>query len=254
MNLQPVLEKIKSLNNELTQENNPSVLSNDELKVLEGIISKTEQKSHYHVVNFTEKEYELLDKILENWPKKKIFSILDLMRLMVLHPIAVRRFTLVSELKKIVKIAVEEFIEANILILFRFISNCFMLELIRPRLFDIQEQVFELIVEHFNNLGPNHKLAISTAILNYTITYQKNKNEDGINHCLSVLNEIIDPNNPQDTNFRLLVALANLICNNEDAKNMCNDLGIFDKIEPMKHSPTEKIQQLSSELIEKYKI
>jgi len=253
MNLQPVLEKIKSLNNELTQENNPSVLSNDELKVLEGIISKTEQKSHYHVVNFTEKEYELLDKILENWPKKNIPN---------------TRFDETNgsssnssekiysgiRVKKIVKIAVEEFIEANILILFRFISNCFMLELIRPRLFDIQEQVFELIVEHFNNLGPNHKLAISTAILNYTITYQKNKNEDGINHCLSVLNEIIDPNNPQDTNFRLLVALANLICNNEDAKNMCNDLGIFDKIEPMKHSPTEKIQQLSSELIEKYKI
>jgi len=192
-------------------------------------------------------------KSLRHGRKKKIFPILDLLRLMVLHPVAVRRFTLTSELKKIVKVAVDEFVEANILLLFRFISNCFMLDLVRPRLLDIQEQVFELIIEHFN-LSPNHKLAISTTILNYTITYLKHKNEDGINQCLSVLNEILDPSNSQDTNFRLLVALANLIYNNEDAKTMANDLAIFDKIELTKVSDVEKIKQISTELIEKYKI
>lgn len=66
----------------------------------------------------------------------------------------------------------------------------------------------------------------------------------------STLTTIISPEEDAETTFRLLVALANLISQNEDCKELAADFGIYDTIAEIPKSG--KAGQLAAELISKY--
>jgi len=252
MSLQPILDKIRQFNSQLIANNNSVALTDKDLSVIEELTKKIQQKSRYHTLNYENFEYELLDKIILSWPKDNLFPFLDLIRLMVLHPNGARRYTESNNLNTVLSNSFEGS-DANVLLLYRTVCNCFMLESLRPRMLNLQEFVFEKIAEKFSSLGANHKNAMATAILNYSITYITEKNEDGINQCLSVINEVLGVDHNDEINFRLLVSLGNIVSSNNDAQTMANDLGLFEKLDQFPPSSAEKVLNISKELIEKYK-
>ncbi|KAF3786615.1 hypothetical protein EJ110_NYTH25210 [Nymphaea thermarum] len=57
-----------------------------ELSRLNAIITVLKDTSHYHSSTFSDMDIRLLEKLLDSWPTTVLFPVIDIMRMIVLHP------------------------------------------------------------------------------------------------------------------------------------------------------------------------
>ncbi|XP_052733763.1 uncharacterized protein LOC108347292 isoform X2 [Vigna angularis] len=83
-----ILKKIIEFNNALQSDQEKQNLSLTELNVsrLGAIVKILKDTSHYHSSKFADSDIDLLLNLLRSWPIAMIFPVIDIIRMIVLHP------------------------------------------------------------------------------------------------------------------------------------------------------------------------
>jgi len=198
---------------------------------VESASTKVSQTSRYHATTFSAKEYEAIELIL-NWPVDKIFPVLDFIRLMSLHPEAANHWLATNFLTKVIAVGLKkDGHAANAMLVFKFVANLFMLPSVRTKLFAFQEQLLENITDIWAASNKNTRLSLSTVLLNFSVLYLQEPNDQGISQALSVLGEALKAtDNDEEVIFRLLVSLGTLVYHSKDTQGLARDLDLSDAI------------------------
>eukprot|EP00003_Mantamonas_plastica_P002577 TRINITY_DN1195_c0_g1_i4.p1 TRINITY_DN1195_c0_g1~~TRINITY_DN1195_c0_g1_i4.p1 ORF type:complete len:308 (+),score=93.10 TRINITY_DN1195_c0_g1_i4:28-924(+) len=93
-NFDKVLAKLLQFNEEFAlDESNSSISLNDEdVSIVRNIVQTLKDTKFYHSSDFDREDYRVMDKLLTQWPDKKKFPVLDILRMMALHPKASSTF------------------------------------------------------------------------------------------------------------------------------------------------------------------
>ncbi|KAJ6692635.1 PHOSPHOLIPASE A-2-ACTIVATING PROTEIN [Salix purpurea] len=83
-----ILKKITEFHNSLLSDPVKKDLSLSELEIsrLGAVIKILKDTSHYHTSRFADADIALLLKLLKSWPLAMIFPVIDILRMLVLHP------------------------------------------------------------------------------------------------------------------------------------------------------------------------
>lgn len=169
-NFDQISIKMKATNDELTIAQNPAALNIEEAAHVESVLKKLSQTRFYHVSTFSDKEWDAIEKALTNWPLEKLPVVFDILRIMALHPVGVRRLLESNLLRSILSRATEEGGHpASIVLAFRLVTNCFCLESVKSDLVPFHEEIADLARSVFPKSNQNAKLAIATSLLNFAI-------------------------------------------------------------------------------------
>ncbi|KAJ7296394.1 hypothetical protein O6H91_Y126500 [Diphasiastrum complanatum] len=79
------------------EEPTTAVLKENDVARLKAIILVLKDTSHYHASSFADADFNLLTAILCSWPIQCLFPVLDLLRMMLLHPQAARWYSQEAE-------------------------------------------------------------------------------------------------------------------------------------------------------------
>eukprot|EP00899_Mesostigma_viride_P019018 jgi/Mesvir1/27117/Mv20795-RA.2 len=88
----PILAKLKEFSCQLATQGSsssslaPPVLSDADLAALSSMAATLKNTSRYHASRLTDPELSLLANLLLHWPPALVFPVLDLLRMVVLHP------------------------------------------------------------------------------------------------------------------------------------------------------------------------
>ncbi|XP_010254965.1 PREDICTED: phospholipase A-2-activating protein isoform X2 [Nelumbo nucifera] len=83
-----ILKKIAEFNNALLSDlgQNSLALTDFELSKVEAVVKILKDTSHYHCSKFADDDIGLLMKLLKSWPHAMIFPVIDILRMIILHP------------------------------------------------------------------------------------------------------------------------------------------------------------------------
>ncbi|XP_052733762.1 uncharacterized protein LOC108347292 isoform X1 [Vigna angularis] len=128
-----ILKKIIEFNNALQSDQEKQNLSLTELNVsrLGAIVKILKDTSHYHSSKFADSDIDLLLNLLRSWPIAMIFPVIDIIRMIVLHPdgaiLLNKHFEAENDIivEVIKKVTVSPTIPANLLTSIRAVTNLF---------------------------------------------------------------------------------------------------------------------------------
>lgn len=217
-----ILRKIAEFNNGMASDEGQQMLSlNDaELARLNAIVTILKDTSHYHTSSFADTDMNIFIKLLTLWPVQILFPVIDVVKMMVLHPHGANLF--VNCLQSGNDILMDSFRRAttapaltgNQLTSIRAVVNSFKHACFRTWLAHHRSEILDLFSECCSSSNKNIRLAYSTLILNYTVLLIEKKDEDGQQQVLSAAMELGDAEEHDvDVRFRALVAIGSLMLN-----------------------------------------
>ncbi|KAJ1410416.1 WD40/YVTN repeat-like-containing domain superfamily [Sesbania bispinosa] len=216
-----ILKKIIEFNNALLSDQEKQNLSLSELDVsnLGAIVKTLKDTSHYHSSKFADSDIALLLNLLRSWPIAMIFPVIDIVRMLVLHPdgaIVLRKhFEAENDIlmEVIKKVTINPTIPANLLTSIRAVTNLFK-----------NSCFYNWLQKHRSEFIPNKNLQLSysTLILNYAVLLIESKDQEGQSQVLSAALEVVEDENIEaDSKFRALVAVGSLALSPINSSNPC---------------------------------
>ncbi|KAK7257922.1 hypothetical protein RIF29_32249 [Crotalaria pallida] len=211
-----ILKKITEFNNALLSDQEKQNLSLTELDVsrLGAIVKILKDTSHYHASKFADSDIALLLKLLQSWPIGMIFPVIDILRMVVLHPDGATKLEAKNDILMgvIKKVTANPTIPANLLTSIRTLTNLFK----NSRYYNWLQKHCSEILDAFSSCSSspnkNLQLSYSTLILNYAVLLIESKDLEGQSQVLSAALEIVENENVEgDSKFRGLVAIGSLM-------------------------------------------
>ncbi|XP_028776282.1 phospholipase A-2-activating protein [Neltuma alba] len=215
-----ILKKITEFNNSLlsNQEQQKLVLTELDVPRLGAIVKILKDTSHYHSSTFAEADIALLLKLLRSWPIAMLFPVIDIIRMMVLHPDGANLFLKHLEaendilLEFIKKATTNPTIPANLLTSVRAVTNLFKNSAYHSWLQKHRSMIIDAFSSCSSSANKNLKLSYSTLLLNYVVLLIEMKDLEGQSQVLSASLEIIEDENVDvDSKFRAFVAVGSLV-------------------------------------------
>ncbi|XP_039019425.1 uncharacterized protein LOC120150891 [Hibiscus syriacus] len=214
-----ILKKISEFNNTLLADSEKKDLSLTEPKIsrLGAIVKILKDTSHYHSSTFADVDIALLLKLLKSLPLAMIFPVIDILRMIVLHPdgaTVLLRHVEVNDvvMEMIMKVTTEPAVPANFLTSIRAVTNIFKNSSYYLWLQKHRCDILDAFLSCLASPNKNLQLAYSTLILNYAVLLIEKKDEEGQSHVLSAALEIAEQENLEvDSRFRALVAIGSLM-------------------------------------------
>ncbi|KAK9001372.1 hypothetical protein V6N11_083157 [Hibiscus sabdariffa] len=214
-----ILKKISEFNSTLLADLGKKDLSltEPEISRLGAIVKILKDTSHYHSSTFADVDIALLLKMLKSWPLAMIFPVIDIVRMIVLHPdgaTVLLRHVEVNDvvMEMITKVTTEPAIPANLLTSIRAVTNFFKNSSYYGWLQKHRSDILDAFSSCLASPNKNLQLAYSTLILNYSVLLIERKDEEGQSHVLSAALEIAEQENLEvDSRFRALVAIGSLM-------------------------------------------
>ncbi|KAK8918831.1 hypothetical protein KSP39_PZI021290 [Platanthera zijinensis] len=206
-----ILKKITEFNVALSAEMEHKTLSLSELELsrLSAIVNILKDTAHYHSSTFAYVDFIVLLKILRTWPISMIFPVIDIFRMLILHPDGASK--LLQHTKKENDVFLEMLKRTttppahagNLLTYIRAITNLF-----KHSFFSQWLQV-HCSEASFNK---NVRLSYSTLVLNYAVLLIGLKDTQGQGQVLSAALEIAENQSlDDDSKFRALVTVGSLM-------------------------------------------
>ncbi|XP_070562715.1 phospholipase A-2-activating protein-like [Ptychodera flava] len=217
-NIQAVLGKLKELNRGL---DDPHKVDESQLDEVVKLADKTKIP--------TAQQMEILWKILQ-WPADVVFPGLDVLRLAICNDTVAQHFCNAKDgpqfLAHLCRILTDDPKPANQLLVLRTFCNAFVQPLSHQLLMAHLESVVSSSLQCNSSSNRNVRLALSTLCLNYSISLHAGDDAEAKSQCMSlVVMGVEDTDN--EVKFRHLVALGNLISNDENAKAMALSLDLL---------------------------
>lgn len=185
---------------------------------IQAMIATLKETSRYHASSFADVDFKLLTKLVRQWPVENIFPVLDLMRMMLLHPQCASHFANESTTGNDVlwealrRATGEPVIIPNLLTSARMVVNAFKNSALRNWVVQNRSEILDLFSGCCSSMNKNVRLAFVTLALNYSVLLLENKDEEGQIQVLSAAVEMADAQEADvEVRFRALVALGTLI-------------------------------------------
>jgi phospholipase A-2-activating protein len=253
-NFEQLSSRIKAANDELFASAKDSALTPEEAAMIEAVIKKLSQTRFYHVSTFSEKEFGAIEKALKSWPIEKLPVVFDILRVMALHPVGVRRFLDGKLLLAILARAVEEGSHpASVVLAFRLVSNCFALDSVKSSLIPFTYDVLDRVIIAFGKANQNGKLAIATALLNFaSLGLTTNSLATSIKAAAvtsSLISSAAANDGDGELSFILLAALGTSVYWNADVRASVKELIPRPSLHILTQSPNVRTKEASSDLI-----
>ncbi|KAK6241231.1 hypothetical protein QUC31_015103 [Theobroma cacao] len=250
-----ILKKISEFNNTLLADLEKKDLSLTELEIarLSAIIKILKDTSHYHSSSFADVDIVLLLKLLKSWPLAMIFPVIDIVRMIVLHPggasILLRHVEVNDVLMEMIKkVTTDPALPANLLTSIRAITNIFKDSCYYGWLQKNRSEILDAFSFCLASPNKNLQLAYSTLILNYAVLLTEKKDEEGQSHVLSAALEIAEQENLEvDSRFRALVAIGSLMLEGL-VKKIAMDLEVENIAKAAKASKEAKIAEIGADI------
>ncbi|XP_074275391.1 uncharacterized protein LOC141599305 [Silene latifolia] len=215
-----ILKKVSEFNSTLLSDQDRRQLSLTELESsrLNAVVKILKDTSYYHSSTFADDDIGLLFKLLNSWPLSMIFPVIDILRMIILHPDgAVKLLKLINYpndalLKTIKKATVKPGISANILTGLRAVTNLFKSSCFHSWLHNHRSEILDAFSGLYSSSSKHVQLAYSTLILNYAVLLTEKKDEEGQSQVLLAALEISESENAEvEAKFRALVAVGSLM-------------------------------------------
>eukprot|EP00245_Coleochaete_scutata_P010537 TRINITY_DN3710_c0_g1_i1.p1 TRINITY_DN3710_c0_g1~~TRINITY_DN3710_c0_g1_i1.p1 ORF type:complete len:551 (+),score=94.89 TRINITY_DN3710_c0_g1_i1:184-1653(+) len=250
-----IWKKLQEFNSALqaSEETKGLALAAGDLARLEAILATLKDTAHFHSSTFADVDFALLSRLLLSWPPSNLFPVLDVLRMMVLHPDAASRLS--AEVQKgqdllgeVLKRANEApALAPNQLTSLRLVVNTFRHKGLHAWASHQRGLLLDLFSPCASSTNKNIRLSLATLLLNYAVDVTEMKNEEGQLHTLTLAVELANSEQDPEALFRELVAIGTLI-NGGSVKALAADLGIGSIIENGKKSSTAKIVEVSKDI------
>ncbi|KAJ0963346.1 hypothetical protein J5N97_028468 [Dioscorea zingiberensis] len=215
-----ILKKIVEFNTNLLSDMEKMSLSLTEIELsrLSAILKVLKDTSHYHCSTFAAVDIDLLLKVLKSWPIAMMFPVIDVLRILVLHPdganLLRKRIEAENDiLLEIFKRATSSPVHAgNLLTIIRATTNLFKHSCFSQWLKQHCSEILDALSSCRSSFNKNTNLSYSTLLVNYAVLLIDKKDQEGQAQVLSVALEIAeDENQDVDSRFRALVAIGSLM-------------------------------------------
>ncbi|KAL9253320.1 Phospholipase A-2-activating protein-like protein [Drosera capensis] len=251
-----ILKKISEFNSALHSDLGQKQLSLSELEVarLSAVVKILKDTSHYHSSSFADVDVDLLLKVVNVWSLSMIFPVIDMLRMMVLHPDGADKLvkhvdsngTLLAMIKKVTASPV---IPANILTGLRLLVNLFKDFQFHQWLLHNRIEILDAFSSCSTSSNKNVQLAHSTLILNYSVLLIEKKDEEGQSQVLSAALEIAELENIDvDSKFRALVAIGSLMLEGS-VKRVALDLDVESIAKAARTSKEAKVAEVAEDIV-----
>ncbi|MED6204151.1 hypothetical protein PIB30_006212 [Stylosanthes scabra] len=251
-----ILKKITEFNSALQSDQEKQNLSLTELDVsrLGAIVKILKDTSHYHSSKFADADISLLLNLLRSWPISMIFPVIDLVRMIVLHPDGAtmlhKRFQAENDIlmEVIKKVTSNSAIPANLLTSIRTVTNLFKNSCYHGWLQKHRSEVLDAFSSFSSSPNKNLQLSYSTLILNYAVLLTESKDEEGQYQVLSAALEIAEDGKVEvDSKFRALVAVGSLMLEGL-VKKAALDFDVLNIAKAAKASKESKLAEIGSDI------
>ncbi|XP_077233233.1 transducin family protein / WD-40 repeat family protein [Tasmannia lanceolata] len=251
-----ILKKITEFNNALLSDSGQNNLSlaDSELSRLSAIVKILKDTSHYHCSAFADIDIALLGRLLKSWPLAMIFPVIDILRMVILHPDGAR--LLVKHIEDGNDILMETFKKAimareqaaNLLTGIRAVANLFKHSCFYQWLQLHRSEILDALSSCSSSPNKNIHLSYSTLVLNYTVLLIEKKDLEGQAQVLSAALEIAEEGNEVvDSKFRALVAIGSLMLEGL-VKRIAMDFDVQNIAKAAKASKEAKIAEVGSDI------
>ncbi|XP_052193453.1 uncharacterized protein LOC127801946 [Diospyros lotus] len=250
-----ILKKISEFNSALLNDQDKRSLSltEHEISRLGAIVKILKDTSHYHSSTFSDLDITLLLKLVNSWPLAMIFPVIDILRMLVLHPDgATRLLQHVDEnndvLMKMIKNVTLTPIPANLLTSIRAVTNLFKASSYNQWLLKHRNEILDAFSSCYSSPNKNVQVSYSTLILNYAILLIENKDQEGQSQVLSAALEIAEEENLEvDSKFRALVAIGTLMLEG-GVRKIAVDFDVENIAKTAKASKDSKIAEVGADV------
>ncbi|GJJ72280.1 phospholipase A-2-activating protein [Entomortierella parvispora] len=237
-NLPAILKKILQLNTELASSG--VALNDSELTQLDALIKflSSPPKQPMPQPQFV----SLLLKIFNTWPEANRFPALDLLRLLALYSQSP------AETPDLLKtlLAATRTHETSLMLVARLVVNFCETELGKVVAVQDLEGTLEVMEDDavWQSTNKNLKLAVATVYMSYSTLLLKRHDDDALAiQYVGVLTKILEKERDQQVQYRLLVALGNLIFGHESARESAAIFGVKEMLQSavLSRATSEKI-------------
>jgi len=209
-NVLALQQKLEEFSKQLPTETS---LTKDELLSLSSLLDLIKETSRYHSSKVREDHFKLLAKLI-GWPVASLFPVVDLLRLLVLHPHAAETLAHLQQTKKldIFPVLLSSLHSKNnttITVALRSISNLFKSKETRQLIVSAPEIILESLASCVNeNSADVVNIAAATVLLNYSVLYLEQPNSEAKHQCFSILVEILKKNSKGSVDLLLRTVSA----------------------------------------------
>ncbi|KAL3722505.1 hypothetical protein ACJRO7_034818 [Eucalyptus globulus] len=215
-----ILKKINEFNNTLlsNQEKKNLSLTDIEISRLGAVVKILKDTSHYHSSKFADADFDLMLKLLESWPYEMMFPVIDIFRMVILHPDGADGLLRHQEDKKdvlmesIKRATGNPSVPANFLTSIRAVTNLFKNSAYYSWLQKHRSEMLDAFSSCSSSSNKNLQLSYATLLLNYAVLLIEKKDEEGQSQVLSSALELAENESLEvDARYRALVAIGSLM-------------------------------------------
>ncbi|XP_011037580.1 PREDICTED: phospholipase A-2-activating protein-like [Populus euphratica] len=251
-----ILKKLTEFNNSLLSDSDKKDLSLSVLEIsrLSAVVKILKDTSHYHTSKFADADIALLLKLLKSWPLAMIFPVIDILRMLVLHPdgatfllkhVEDENDTLMEMIKKV---ATNPPLPPNLLTGTRVVTNLFKNLHYHYWLQKHRSEILDAFSSCYSSPNKNLQLSYATMILNYAVLLIEKKDHEGQSQVLSAALEIVEEENIEvDSKFRALVAIGSLMLDGL-VKRIALDFDVENLARTAKASKEAKIAEVGADI------
>lgn len=251
-----ILKKVSEFNNSLLSEPDKKhlSLSDSDISRFNAIVKILKETSHYHSSRFSDVDVALMFKVLKTWPIAVLFPVIDVVRMIVLHPDGAMKLLqyvkdehdIVIELIK--KVTSSPPLPANLLTCLRAVTNLFKNTCFYEWLLNHRVEILDAFSSCCSSSNKNVQMSYATLILNYAVLLIEKKDEEGQSQVLSAALEMAEGENvDSDSRFRALVAIGSLMLEGL-VRRVALDFDVLTIAKTAKASKEAKIAEIGADI------
>ncbi|XP_041998802.1 phospholipase A-2-activating protein-like [Salvia splendens] len=251
-----ILKKISEFNSSLLSdpEKKHLSLSDSDMSRFNAIVKILKDTSHYHSSRFADVDVALMLKVLKTWPVALLFPVIDVVRMIVLHPDGAAKLMqhvkdqddIVIEVIK--KVTASPPLPANLLTCLRAVTNLFKNTCYHEWLLNNRAEVLDALSCCCSSSNKNVQLSYATLILNYAVLLIEKKDEEGQSQVLSAALEMAEGETvDSDSRFRAMVAIGSLMLEGL-VRRVALDFDVLTIAKTAKSSKEAKIAEIGADI------
>lgn len=249
-----ILKKISEFNDALRSDPDQQNLSlgESETSKLSGIAKILKDTSHYHTSRFSNDDISLLLKLLKSWPVSMMFPVIDILRMVILHPdgsaVLKRAIDENDIFMDLIKKVTSNPLPANLLTSIRAVVNLFKNSGFHFWLQKHRVEIFDAFASCYSSPNKNVQISYSTLVLNYAVLLIEKKDEEGQSHVLSAALEIAEGESLEvDAKYRALVAIGSMMVDGL-VKKIAIDFEVGSVAKLAKASKDSKVAEVGADI------
>ncbi|KAF6166573.1 hypothetical protein GIB67_005435 [Kingdonia uniflora] len=250
-----ILKKIVEFNSTLLSdpEQKNMSLTEVELSGISTIVKILKDTSHYHCSTFADVDIVLLLRLLKSWPVAMLYPVLDVLRMVILHPDGASLLFKHTKdgydilMATITKVTTTPALAANLLTITRAVTNLFKESCFSQWL---QMHCSEVLDSLSSCLASNKnvQLSYSTLLLNYAVLSIEKRDQDSQSQVLSAAFAVVEEESLDvDSKFRCLVAVGSLMLEGS-MKKIALDFDVESIARVAKGSKDAKIAEVGADI------